>query len=89
MMYPYMTLADETEIIHSQIIHKNGKDFVEVHFEKPIENGFCSARCSLPDYKWLFNNGYSEEDISYFTKFLKNNAHLLYEFAKIGGFQNA
>ena len=24
MMYPYMTLADETEIVHSQIIEENG-----------------------------------------------------------------
>ena len=24
MMYPYMTLADETEIVHSQIIEKDG-----------------------------------------------------------------
>lgn len=23
MMYPYMTLADETEIVHSQIIEKD------------------------------------------------------------------
>lgn len=89
MMYPYMTLSDETEIIHSQIIKKNGKDYIEVNFEKPIENGFCSARCCLPDYKWLFNKGYSTEEIKYFTKFLKNHAHLLYEFAKMGGFENA
>ena len=37
----------------------------------------------------LYNNGYSTEDIKYFTKFLKNHAHLLYEFAKMGGFENA
>ena len=24
MMYPYMTLADETEIVHSQIVEKDG-----------------------------------------------------------------
>ena len=26
MMYPYMTLADETEIVHSQIIEKDGME---------------------------------------------------------------
>lgn len=25
MAYPYMTLADETEILHSQIIEEDGK----------------------------------------------------------------
>lgn len=39
MMYPYITLADGTEI---------------VHFERPTEEEFDSARCELPDYKWIF-----------------------------------
>ena len=32
MMYPYMTLADETEIVHSQIIEENGVKKVIVKF---------------------------------------------------------
>ena len=39
MMYPYMKLADETEIVHSQIIEENGKKKVIVNFERPNENG--------------------------------------------------
>ena len=45
-------IYDETEIVHSQIIEKDGKRKVIVNFERPIENGFDSARCELPDYKW-------------------------------------
>ena len=30
MMYPYITLADETEITHSHIIKKDGVQTVEV-----------------------------------------------------------
>lgn len=37
MMYPYMTLADETEIVHSQIIEENGVKKVIVNFERPVE----------------------------------------------------
>ena len=37
MMYPYMILADETEIVHSQIIEKDGMKKVIVNFERPIE----------------------------------------------------
>ena len=58
MMYPYITLADETEITHSQIIEVDGTQTVEVHFERPNENGFDSARCvlpSLPQKKWNFS----------------------------------
>ena len=52
MMYPYMILADETEIVHSQIIEKDVMKKVIVNFERPTESGFDSARCELPDYKW-------------------------------------
>ena len=39
---------------------------VIVHFERPIENGFVSARCQFPDYRWLFIDGYSKEEIAFF-----------------------
>ena len=39
MMYPYMTLSDETEIVHSQIIEKDGVDTIQVHFERPTDDG--------------------------------------------------
>ena len=42
MMYPYMTLADETEIVHSQIVEKDGMKKVIVNFERPTEDGFDS-----------------------------------------------
>ena len=32
MLYPYLTLWDDTEICHSQIMEKDGKPVVEVHF---------------------------------------------------------
>ena len=40
MMYPYMTLPDETEITHSDIINNNGKEQVKVYIETPVEGGF-------------------------------------------------
>lgn len=76
MMYPYMTLADETEIVHSQILDG---DRVIVHFERPTENGFDSARFELPTYELLEKKGeYSNEDIEFFKKILRHNAHLFY-----------
>ena len=84
MMYPYMILADETEIVHSQIIEKDGIKKVIVNFERPTENGFDSARCELPDYKWTERIGYSDEEISMFEKLLHSNAHLLYRYAANG-----
>lgn len=87
MMYPYIILGDETEISHSHLMKKNGTQEIEVHFERPVSTGFDSARCKLPSYQWTFRNGFSDEEISTFTKLLRSNAHLLYKYAKSGGVQ--
>lgn len=39
MMYPCITLADDTEITHSQIIETDGNQTVEVRFERLTETG--------------------------------------------------
>lgn len=85
MMYPYMTLADGTEIIHSNILEKNNEKTVEVHFERPIEGGFDSARCSLPSYEWIIRDGYSDEEIKMFEEMLRRGAHLFFRYAETGG----
>ncbi len=89
MMYPYMTLADETEVVHSQIIKEGKIEKVEVHFERPTEKGFDSARCILPEYKWIIREGYSDKEIEMFEELLRNNAHLIYKYARNGGIKIA
>ena len=89
MMYPYMTLSDETEIVHSQLIEDKGIKKVSVNFERPTDNGFDSARCELPEYKWTEKEGYSDEEIAFFEKLLHSNAHLLYKYAANGGIKIA
>ena len=89
MMYPYMTLSDETEIVHSQLIEDKGIKKVIVNFEQPTDNGFDSARCELPEYKWTEKEGYSDEEIAFFEKLLHSNAHLLYKYAANGGIKIA
>ena len=89
MLYPYMTLPDETEIVHSEIINKDGKKFVKVYIERPTEGGFDSAICWLPDYRWEDVKGFSQKDIDYFSDIIHSGAHLLFEFARNGGFESA
>ncbi len=85
MMYPYMKLGNETEIIHSHLMEANGEKYIEVHFERPTEDGFDTARCVLPSYKWIIRDGFTDEEILNFEVFLKNNAHLLFKYAERGG----
>lgn len=81
MLYPYMTLIDETEIVYSQLIGRGSAEKVIVHFERPTENGFDSARCELPAYRWVLQDGYSDREISAFEEFLKKNARQIWEYA--------
>ena len=85
MMYGYMTLSDETEIVHSHLIDEEGVNTVLVHFERPINGGFDSVRFKLPTYEIIMRDGYSDEDVEKFKEFTKNNAHLFYKYAKTGG----
>ena len=84
-MYHYMTLADETEIVHSHLITDGDCRKVIVHFERPTEEGFDSARCELPEYKWIRVTGYSDAEVSFFDQLLHSNAHLLFKYAQNGG----
>lgn len=48
MMYPFLTLNDNTEITHSKI-KPDGR--VKVYIETPdLNDGFHNATCYLPDY---------------------------------------
>lgn len=90
MMYPYLTFEDGTEVVHSQIIHEDGIDKVLVHFERPTEHGFDSARCELPTYTWTpWEGSFTPAELADFTAFLERNAHLLYRYAQSGGIQIA
>lgn len=89
MMYPYIILSDETEVTHSQILEKEGERKIEVHFERPTDNGFDTARCSLPTYEWIYKEGFSDMEIQKFEQLLKSNAHLLFRYAESGGIKIA
>ena len=87
MMYPFITLNDETEIVHSEM-NKDGT--VKVYIEKPDEKDcFHHATCYLPEYKWENIYGFSEAYIKKFTDIIESTANLILEFSKDGGFENA
>lgn len=82
MMYPFMTLDDNTEIVHSDAYTEKGREIVKVYIEKPVNDGFCSANCFLPDYRWENIKGFSEEEISQYLELLESTAHIIFRQAK-------
>ena len=76
MMYPFMTLEDGTEIVHSEQLD-DGR--VKVYIETPDEkDGFHNMICYLPSYE-IENNVYSKEEVEHFTDIIRSTAHLIIE----------
>lgn len=86
MKYPYVTLADDTEVTHSDV-RKDGT--VLVYIEKPVMGGFYNATCTLPQSKWSDIHGFSDTEMKQWDDFVHNNAHLIMELAASGGFDHA
>ncbi len=48
MMYPFMTLNDKTEIVHSDAYFQDNKEIVKVYFEKPVYGGLTQQNVTYP-----------------------------------------
>ena len=87
MMYPFMQLDDKAEIVHSEM-QDDGR--VKVYVEKPDEkDGFHHMTCYLPDYEQTDISGFSKKEIDRYMSVIRSTAHLIMEFSKEGGFENA
>lgn len=87
MMYPFMTLNDHTEIVHSEM-KPDGR--VKVYIERPDEKlGFRHATCWLPGYQWEDIDSFSDKDVAYFQELLESTAHIIIELSQEGGLTNA
>lgn len=87
MMYPFMTLDDNTEIVHSE---KKDNGEVKVYIEKPDEKDcFHHATCWLPGYRWEDISGFNDAEIARFDDIIRSTAHLIIRFSQEGGFENA
>ena len=87
MMYPFMTLDDNAEIVHSEM-GKDGR--VKVYIEKPdAKDGFHYATCYLPSYTWENVFGFSDEEINRYKKVIESTALLIMEISQKGGLNNA
>lgn len=75
MMYPFLTLDDNAEIVHSNML-ADGR--VKVYVEKPdAKDGFHSAVCYLPDYEWKDISGFTAEEIERYQKIIESPANLI------------
>lgn len=77
MMYPFMTLNDETEIVYSD---RKQDGTVKIYIETPDEkDGFHNMTCYLPSFEIKEVNGYSTEQVEAFMEIVKSKANLIME----------
>ena len=72
MIYPLLSLDDHTEIVCSDV-QNDGR--VKIYIEKPVEGGFCSATCWLPDYLWENIKGFTSAEIEAYQRILETMVH--------------
>ena len=87
MIYPFITLDDEAEIVHSEM-KEDGQ--VKVYVEKPdARDCFHNMTCYLPSYEITEVNGFSQKEIDRYMDVIRSAANLIIEFSKNGGFEHA
>ena len=70
MMYPYTTLKNEIEIVHSNI-YPDGT--VKVYIEKPIDGGFAHATILLPANECVDVSNFSDDELILIRNFVKQH----------------
>lgn len=82
MLYPYAEFPGHLIITYTDIKKADGKETLEVNFEKPADFGFKEARFELPSCKLISNEDFSDKEIITNQKILKNNQSLIWEMAR-------
>ncbi len=80
MMYPYLTLNDDTEITHSEV-RPDGR--VKVYIETPDEKK--TVFMMPPAIFQIIPKAFTDiliEEMEYFKRLIRDNAHLILEFAQ-------
>lgn len=73
MLYPLLTLSDQTEMLYSEIM-PDGR--VKVYVEKPdAKDCFHNAVCWLPWYTWEDIFGFTPAEIRRYEQLIRAEAH--------------
>lgn len=91
MMHDFVTYADGTLVVSSDICKKeNGDEYIIVSFERPMEYGFDTVVFELPSYEIIERDGnYSEEEIALFKTVVERGAAYFFNIARGGEVKNA
>lgn len=79
MLWSYVQLDDGTQFAYSET-REDGT--VRVAVERAVDFGFDHAECFLPAVKWFNVEGFSTDDLEFFTELVRSNAPFILELAE-------
>ena len=79
MLWSYVQLNDGTQFAYSET---RDDGTVRVAVERPVDLGFDHEECFLPTVKWFNVEGFTADDLTFLTDFVKSNAPLIFELAE-------
>lgn len=79
MLWSYVQLDDGTQFAYSET---RDDGTVRVAVERPVDFGFDHAECFLPAVKWFKVEGFSTDDLEFFTELVRSNAPFIFELAE-------
>lgn len=79
MLWSYVQLDDGTQLAYSET---RDDGTVRVAVERPVDLGFDHAECFLPTVKWFNVEGFTADDLTFLTDFVKSYAPLIFELAE-------
>ena len=86
MLYPFMTYIDGTDIVFSDIFHKENdpRDYIRVEFERVNKNkdGFDSMHCILPDGGMTDIVGFTKEEADMHLEKIRDVEDVLFDCAR-------
>lgn len=68
---------------------RSKKVYIEYIEKTDAKDGFHHAACFLPAYRWENVDGFTPEEIARYQEVIESTVHLILEFARQGGFENA
>ena len=79
MMYPFITLEDQTEIVHSDIFPDN---ILIVYIEKPVtDECFHHGVLRIPEYRWEQIKGFTQDELNRYQEIVRKLEPKLFENA--------
>lgn len=79
MMYPLITLEDQTEIVYSDLLSDNQ---LIIYIEKPVaDECFHHGVLRIPEYRWEHIKGFTQDELNRYREIIRKLEPKLFENA--------